>query len=195
MKISVTKLSDWSENNPNSLLLAMVLLISLLLVLEYFIRSLSRRGREQGLGTVATTIAIDGSEKSPAKDYVSERLGLAGRPDALIKENGFIIPVEHKPLARKIRDRYVAQLLVYMRLIEECEGVKPPYGYLILGKHRRKVKIDNTSEKQKWLQNLVDNMRAITEGIPATPAPHPKKCLKCPVRSHCQHKDTKQATS
>lgn len=121
-----------------------------------------------------------------AKRYISEIQGLSGSPDAVIIENGFFIPVERKPLARKIRDRYVAQLLVYMRLIEEFEGKRPPYGYLILGKNCRRVKIDNTEQRQQWLQQILDEMRAILANQHASVAsPQEKKCKQCAVRQHC----------
>ena len=112
-------------------------------------------------------------------------MGLAGRPDALISEEGYIIPIERKPLARKIRDRYVAQLLVYMRLVEEFEGRKPPYGYLILGPSARRFRIENSPERQAWLQKILDEMNAIMKGAAAKAEPHPKKCGKCDVKEVC----------
>lgn len=121
-----------------------------------------------------------------AKKYVSDMQGIAGTPDALIVENGYIIPVERKPMARKLRDRYVAQLLVYMRLVEEFEGKRPPYGYLVLGKNCRRVKIENSAKRQAWLQEILDDMREVLKGISAAEAaPHPAKCRRCSVRIHC----------
>jgi CRISPR/Cas system-associated exonuclease Cas4 (RecB family) len=122
------------------------------------------------------------------RNYISEIQGLAGKPDALISEGGFIIPIERKPLARKVRDRYIAQLLVYMRLIEEFEGKKPPYGYLILGPNCRRFKIENSPDRQAWLQRLIDEMRGVLAGQATTPTPHPKKCRKCDVRHACAFK-------
>lgn len=127
------------------------------------------------------------------KKYVSHAQGIAGTPDALIIEDGFVIPLERKPMARKIRDRYVAQLLVYMRLVEEFEGKKPPYGYLILGKNCRRVRIYNTPKKQKWLQSILDDMRDIlNERAEAKPSPFPAKCHRCSMRSHCSHFSTSE---
>lgn len=139
-----------------------------------------------GLSKETRTVSVDGSRSLPVKNYVSEIQGLAGKPDALIWEDGYIIPIERKPLARKVRDRYVAQLLVYMRLIEEFEGKKPPYGYLILGPNCRRFKIINSPARQAWLQRLIDEMRGILDGEPTTPTPHPKKCRKCDVKHACR---------
>jgi CRISPR/Cas system-associated exonuclease Cas4 (RecB family) len=96
-----------------------------------------------------------------------------------------ILPVERKPLAKKLRDRYAAQLLVYMRLVEEFEGVKPTHGYLLLGPSCRRVRVENSVTKQQWLQRLIDEMRGIIDGAPPQPAPHPVKCAKCDVRHRC----------
>lgn len=169
-----------------------ILLAVLVVITVIFLDSLgthTRKTREAtGLSGDATPISIDGAKSAPVRTYVSEIQGLAGRPDALIKENGFIIPIERKPLARKLRDRYIAQLLVYMRLVEEFEGKKPPYGYLILGAKCRRIKIENSPERQAWLQGLIDEMQSVLSGTPSKPSPHPRKCDKCDVREHCAHR-------
>ena len=182
----IVQLIDRMANlNPQFYLLVALLLCSIF-VLDRINLFTRQKRREAGIDPGATTVSIDGSRTLPLRHYVSERQGLAGRPDALVYEEGFIIPVERKPLANKIRDRYIAQLLVYMRLIEEFEGKRPPYGYLILGKSCRKVKIENSPEKQAWLQKMIDDMQAILAGVPAKADPHPIKCRKCDLRESCQ---------
>ena len=74
-----------------------------------------------------------------------------------------------------------------MRLIEEFEGKRPPYGYLLLGPKFRRIKIENSEERQKWLQTHIDQMRGILAGAAAKPAPHPRKCSRCEVRLICRH--------
>lgn len=165
------------------LILLSVLIVCCIIVLDAITMRASQKRRQSGISQ--KTVSVDGSKSFPVKHYVSEIQGLAGRPDALIVEDGFIIPVERKPLARKIRDRYIAQLLVYMRLVEELEGKKPPYGYLILGPSCRRFKILNTTERQAWLSKMLDEMRLVLEGAAANPLPHPKKCRKCDMRSVC----------
>lgn len=169
-----------------------IILLAILVVIgTIVIDALSGFAKEEGLKAGATlhsdAVGIEGSKSLPAKQYISDIQGLAGRPDAVIKENGYYIPVERKPLAKKLHDRYVAQLLVYMRLIEEFEGKRPPYGYLILGQKCRRVKIENSEARQQWLQSHIDQMRGILAGAPAIPAPHPRKCLRCEVRHSCAY--------
>lgn len=170
-----------------------IILLAILVVIGVIvIDSLSSFAQEkrQSTGTTKSekAVSIDGTKEFPSKQYVSDIQGLAGRPDAIIKENGFHIPVERKPLAKKLHDRYVAQLLVYMRLIEEFEGKRPPYGYLLLGPKCRKVRIENTEQRQMWLQKHLDQMRNILEHQePAIAAPHQRKCARCEVRHICAH--------
>lgn len=168
-----------------NLVLLLIISVAALIVLDAVTSFAKTKRDESGMDVRSGTVSIDGSKTLPVRKYVSEMQGLAGVPDALICEQGHIIPVERKPLARKIRDRYVAQLLVYMRLVEEFEGKRPPYGYLILGPNCRRFKIENTPERQAWLQKMIDEMHEILAGAPAKPAPHPTKCRKCAVHSAC----------
>lgn len=174
-----------ASTNAEYVLLAAIVIAGLIILKSFYSSSLAKR-RDSGVTNNSTLVSVDGSKSLPVKLYVSEMQGLAGKPDALISEFGCIIPIERKPLARKIRDRYVAQILVYMRLVEEFEGKKPPYGYLILGPTCRRFKIDNTPERQDWLQKLIDEMQGILQGGPCIPAPHPKKCSRCDVREACK---------
>jgi CRISPR/Cas system-associated exonuclease Cas4 (RecB family) len=169
-------------------IILLVLLISTALLLGFTYNKLYRRKRETaGISKESKTFKIEGSKTIPVRPYLSDAQGLAGTPDALIIENGFVIPVERKPFAKKFRDRHIVQLLVYMRLVEEFEGKKPPYGYLILGPACRRVKIENTAERQAWLSSLLTEMRAIAaKESEAVPAPDVKKCLRCAAKELCK---------
>lgn len=190
-------LVDIAQVDTHLVLLA-VLIVCTVIVIDAI--SLFARGKRKETGTdlKSVTVSIEGNKTIPVRNYISHIQGLAGRPDALIIEDGNFIPVERKPLAKKIRDRHVAQVLVYMRLVEEFEGKKPPYGYLILGPTCRRFKIMNSDNRQAWLQKMLDEMRAILEQNAAVrPAPQLQKCRKCPVRNSCSHKidDTQQIPS
>lgn len=177
------------------LVMVAVFVVCSVIVLDSFSTFLKRRRKEIGIPKGGVTVSVDGSKTLQPRYYYSEMQGLCGKPDALISEGGFIIPVERKPLARKIRDRYVSQLLVYMRLVEEFEGKKPPYGYLILGANARRVKIENSPQRQEWLQHIINEMRAIIAGGPANPTPHPKKCERCDVKHACRFRQTGISTN
>lgn len=175
----------FESSGAQEFFLLLLLICTIGIVLKGIVQGLRNTEEETGLSAETVFVSVDGAQALPTKEYISEIQGLAGRPDAVIIENGFFIPVERKPLAKKIRDRYQAQLLVYMRLIEEFEGKKPPYGYLILGANARKVKVENTNEKQAWLNEILTKMNNIIQGAPAVPDPQPSKCLKCDVKERC----------
>ena len=162
-----------------------VLLTIALWLIRSFGREARRRHEVSGFSRSEVALAIDGGTLLPEREYVSPRQGLAGKPDALVREMDFVIPVERKPLAKKLRDRYVAQLLVYMRLVEEFEGVRPPYGYLLLGPSCRRIRVMNSESKQQWVDVLLRDMRRVLEGAEPNATPHEKKCAKCDVRDRC----------
>lgn len=163
-----------------------LVLISLLVVLFFINRNLSSERASVGIPNESNVVAIDGSTMRETREYVSERLKLAGRPDAIELEAGISIPIEYKPNAKKVRDRYVAQLLVYLRLVEEAHNVRPPHGYLVIGSKAKRVKIENSKSRQQWLQSELDIMRAVLADSMESPTrPHPKKCSRCAVRDRC----------
>ena len=155
------------------------------LVIRSFLKAARKRHRDTGFMVNQVAVAMEGSSIVPAREYISRSQGLAGKPDALVREGGEFIPVERKPLAKKLRDRYVAQLLVYMRLVEEFEGKRPSKGYLLLGPECRRITIENSEAKQRWLGTLLEQMRRVLDGGEARATPHPAKCSKCDVRVRC----------
>ena len=119
----IETLSQIARLDTDFILLA--ILITCTIILYDLFHAVSRKKlNEAGIQKEAVTQRVDGSKTLPVADYVSDVQGLAGRPDAVIIENGFTIPVKRKPLPRKLRDRHVAQLLVYMRFVEEFDGKK-----------------------------------------------------------------------
>jgi len=182
----LTKLLEDIASTDTQVVLLVILLVVAVIVLDAISLFARRQRKKVGIEHTASEQPVSNPKSLPPRLYRSDMQGLSGKPDAVINENGYIIPVERKPLSKKVRDRHVAQLLVYMRLIEEFEGKKPPYGYLILGPKCRRVKIENSPERQAWLQKMLDEMRAIYAGhTTATAAPHPRKCAKCTMRGVC----------
>ena len=173
-----------SYRNLGLQLLVLVMICAWLM--RVFDREARKRHEDSGFSRNEVALSIDSGSLLPEREYISTRQGLAGKPDALVQEGDIIIPVERKPLARKLRDRYVAQLLVYMRLVGEFEGRNPPHGYLLLGPNCRRVKVVNAAGKQAWVEELLNEMRAILNGAEPKPKPHPKKCAGCEVRERCK---------
>ncbi len=172
-------------SSPGTIFELLLVVCAAVIVIRLLLGAAKGRTEATGLSSAGSAVSVDGSNMLPGREYISLVQGLAGKPDAILIENGFRVPVERKPLAKKLRDRYVAQLLVYMRLVEEFEGYRPPHGYLVLGPKCRRVRVENTEEKQRWLDGLLTEMRGVLSGHPTVPSPHPAKCAKCDVRQRC----------
>ena len=173
---------------PTEISLLILILGVLIFTWDLFERRRSKIQKQAGLEDKTEMISLKGSSYLPAKEYFSARLALLSRPDCLLKEDGFTIPVDIRPMSSKVRDRHVVSLLLHMHLIKEIDELEPPYGILLIGKNHRRVQIKNTAEKQRWLDALIAEIRSIQEGVPAVPAPSRFKCKNCDVRQICTHK-------
>ena len=173
--------------NDSQLILFAILIVSALIVLDAISKVASLRRKQAGIKFEQIKSALPGRNWLPARDFVSTKLSLAGKPDGLLLENGFTVPVEFKPMGKKVRDRYIIQMLVYLRLIEEFTGKRPPYGYLILGPKGKQIKIYNSEKKQIEIDNYLSQMRAIAdEKASAIGDATEYKCQSCKVNSQCQ---------
>ena len=171
-----------------SLFILVILLFSVAIVADAVIGRIQKMRKLTGISRHMVIKSLDAGKFILSKEYISPKLGLAGKPDAIVLENKFYIPIERKAFGKRPRDRDIAQLLVYLRLVEECEGIRPPHGYIIMGPNAQRFKIDNTEARQIWLSGILDKMREIINGGECHPDPHPKKCPKCTVSSRCNFK-------
>lgn len=88
----------------------------------------------------------------------SGRLGLAARPDSVIRENGMRIPVELKS-AKRVYPNHRIQIGVQLILSEEVYGERPTHGYVVTGDGHRH-RIENTEELREWVLKEADELRA-----------------------------------
>lgn len=171
------------------LLFFVLLIVITFIVVDVASFYIKKESLKSGIKKESDFLSIDGSTILPVKNYISEIQGLSGRPDAVIKEKGNFVPIEIKPLAKKLKDRYVFQLLVYMRLLNEFERTDIPYGYLILGEKNKRVRINNLPERQKKLTLFLNEMKEILENKKeAIASPEIAKCSKCTVKQYCEFK-------
>lgn len=189
--LKVAPKDDSSFTVPGEILLLLLLLGLIIFLWDFFERKNKQLRETSGMNEKAEALAVKGSSQTPGSILNSTRLGLKSKPDAVLREKGQIVPVDIHPLANKIRDRHVVQMLVHLRLLEESEGKRPEHGVLLMGKTQRRVLLRNTPEKQRWLETLIDEMRSIMEGVPAMPSPSPPKCRACDVRESCRFSQAK----
>lgn len=86
-------------------------------------------------------------------------IGLTGRPDYLIQQGNFIIPVEVKTgrVPSAPYDSHIFQVAAYCYLVEKSMGQRPPYGIIHYGK--RSFAVDYTKEMELALLDLISEIR------------------------------------
>jgi CRISPR-associated exonuclease Cas4 len=160
------------------LFLGVAALTGLVIVSVYF---LSRRSAEAKHGRLVT-VDVGGHRDPP---LISHRLGLIGRPDELRRTpDGRPVPVEWKRRAAPSTGPMYShriQVAAYCLLLEEVEGVAPPYGVVRYGDHRE-FRLPWDAAARREVETLLEEMRRPYDGR-ATPSPG--KCGRCPWRSGC----------
>ncbi|MEM2191490.1 MAG: CRISPR-associated protein Cas4 [Archaeoglobaceae archaeon] len=122
------------------------------------------------------------------KPLYSKTLAIAGKPDFILKRGDKLIPVEYKS-SKKPKKPYrshILQLAAYCWLVEENYNMKCPYGYIIYGKTRFKVKYDDRLRRE--LMDTVGQMReflklSITD---ASQRKNERRCKSCLLREGCK---------
>ena len=157
-----------------------VVAVAVLALLAGFLLMLAVRGMRGSRGLASgKTISLD------RITLRSQCLGLAGRPDRLIKTGGTIIPEEWKS-SRVLRPWHRAQMGVYFVLIEEELKTRPPHGFVICGDGTRH-RIDNDDRLRAWVLELAGQIRAARSKVsmPIPVDPKPVWCRPCGMRAHC----------
>jgi len=170
---------------PLEILVVLLIIGVIIFIWDTLMRQSSQIQAAGGIGEKSELIALAGSTLLPARQYTSKKTKLVSQPHGIVREGHSIIPVDVIPASKKVRDRHVVQMLAHLRLVEEIEGKRPPYGLLIMGAEQRAVRIKNTDEKQRWLDTLLDEMYSIMDGVPAVPKPSYYRCKGCDVRGVC----------
>jgi CRISPR-associated exonuclease Cas4 len=120
------------------------------------------------------------------KPLFNQALGLTGKPDYLIQQNGQVIPVEVKsgraPAAPY--DSHIYQLASYCLLVEKTYGKRPTYG--IIHYDDRDFAIDYTPELESSLLELLAEMKR-DEHRRDVPRSHEQasRCARCGFRKVC----------
>lgn len=157
-----------------------VAVIAALALLVGFLLMLAGRTMRAGRGLAAgRTVSLD------QVTLRSQRLGLTGRPDRLIKTEGTIIPEEWKS-SRTLQPWHRAQMGVYFVLIEEELKTRPSHGFVICGDGTRH-RIDNDEPLRAWVLELANQIRAARSKVamPIPVDPKPGRCRPCGMRMHC----------
>ena len=93
------------------------------------------------------------------KPLFNQDLGLTGKPDYLVEQNGGIIPVEVKTgrAPEAPYDAHIFQLAVYCLLVQKTYGKRPSHG--IIHYPGRDFAVDYTVDLENALLDLIAEMR------------------------------------
>ncbi len=108
-----------------ALLAAILLFIGILFL--YFLQK-----QKKNFGVLNSERFYTDSDKSPGKVLYSKTIPLVGKPDYIIRQNNYFIPVELKTskTPRTPYENHIMQLMAYCYLVEETYHIPPPGGFL-----------------------------------------------------------------
>jgi CRISPR-associated exonuclease Cas4 len=164
----------------------LILLAAALLILWLSVRQRKKTGIPAGKIVSADTSKWGLPQKDPLYD---PELKLVGKPDYVIRERGFYIPVEVKSCAAREApyDSHLFQLAAYCRLVETTTGRRPPYG--ILHYRNRTYTIEYTPWLEEQLLNALQEIRQAEKmEIVARSHQSPARCKGCGYRSTCDER-------
>jgi CRISPR-associated exonuclease Cas4 len=133
------------------------LLILVLALILFWVSTRQRKDAGLPGGRVIYTDARAWNEVP--KPLYNAELGLTGKPDYLVEQDGQIIPVEvksgHTPAAPY--DSHIFQLAAYCLLVQREMGQRPPFG--IIHYSNRDFAVDYTPELESQLLDVLADMR------------------------------------
>lgn len=169
----------------------MEVLAFLLLLAGILLWLLSRKTRAQtGVPAGHVVYSDAGAWQRNEKPLFSNRCGIVGKPDYLVKDGNAIIPVELKSGAAPSRPRkgHILQLAAYCVLVEENFKSRPAYG--IIKYADNEFEIDFTPELEDELLDALEDMRESCDDPDGAPRSHtdPRRCAHCGVRDACDQR-------
>lgn len=134
--------------------IAFVVLLTLGLITLLVIRK--QKGK---FGVLTKKHIYQDTQLKPGETLYSRTIPLVGKPDYIIKDKNFIIPVEVKT-GKTPQSPYLnhtMQLMAYCLLVEENYGVRPPGGYLQYPD--KEFKVAYTKEAEESVREVVEEIK------------------------------------
>jgi len=166
----------------------MILYIALVIfaVAIIFFWQSTRQRREAGLPGGRVIYTDTRAWGAVEKPLFSNELGLTGKPDYLVEQNGKLIPVEVKTgrVPDAPYDSHIFQLAAYCLLVEKTYGKRPPYG--IIHYSNRDFAVDYTPQLESALLDQLAEMRR-DELRKSVPRSHEDaaRCRRCGFKKVC----------
>jgi CRISPR-associated exonuclease Cas4 len=156
-------------------------------VLLYWISTVQRKSTGLPGGRVVYTDTRGwGPVEKPLYD---PHLGLAGKPDYIVQQNGRPVPIEVKTgkTPDAPYDSHIFQLAAYCYLIDKTFGKRPSHG--IIHYPNRDFAVDYTPALESALLDLVADLR-VDEHRSDVPRSHDQenRCRRCGFQSECDER-------
>ena len=132
---------------------------------------------------------IEYIDMTGSKAFKSEKYGLIGRPDYVIKMEDKQIPVEEKKgrTPKGPLFSHILQIAAYCLLIEESTGKTPPYGLLKYPEQQHEIEY-NEDLKKVLLEKLREMRKIMDTGEAHRNHNRPGKCKSCSRNDACPEK-------
>jgi CRISPR-associated exonuclease Cas4 len=125
----------------------------------------------------------------PANPFFSKKYRITGKPDYVVKQNKYFIPVELKTgTHNKPLKNHVYQIAAYCQLLEENYRGFVPYGILVYN-NKDQFKIPFDPKTRFELESTIKKMRyTIKTGKITINHSDFRRCKACSMRKYCNNK-------
>lgn len=167
----------------------LVLGAALLLLAILFYWQAGRAHRSTGLPGGEVIYADPATWKPTEQPLYDAQLGLAGKPDYLVRQGEQIIPVEVKSSRTPDSpyDAHIYQLAAYCLLVERTYGSRPRYGFIHYPK--RTFRVEYTAQLESALLDVLAEIRTCErQAEVARSHEQPARCDRCGYRNTCDER-------
>lgn len=177
--------------NWTALFPALLTILLLLVTMGGLMLARSRRLREQS-GLPQGEVVYEDVSGLAQQPLFSNKLGLAGKPDYLLRDpQRHLIPVEVKsgyaPRDGHPHESHLLQLAAYFFLIEDVLQGTAPYG--LIRYRNRTIQIANTRELREQLMDVIAQMRTLlARGIAHRHHEQAQRCARCSMAHACDER-------
>jgi CRISPR-associated protein Cas4 len=172
----------------------LLLILAFALAAFPLLRRWTRRRRVR-LGISGGTVVSADDSLLRAPTLRSERLGLVGRCDHLLRVGDAYVPVEQKPSPRRLQLSHILQVAALCLLVQDMHGVRPPHGVVVLaGGVRERVAFSEELERGV-LRAMAEMRRVPATGAPPGPRWVAAKCRACGYRPVCWDDEANRAAA
>ncbi len=163
----------------------LLLLALLLAAAAYVLLARWTRSRRSALGIAEGTLVSADDSLIRAPTLRSERLGLVGRCDHLLRVGDAYVPVEQKPSARRLQQSHILQVGALCLLVQDVHGVRPPYGVVVLADGSQERVTFSEELERGVVRTMAEMRRILATGEPPGPRWVGAKCQACGYHPVC----------